>query len=261
MLSLALNLSSLAVMGGAAVPPWKAVQNILARGGYTALGQFDATNAASIALSGASVTGWTDLITGITLAPGVSSTRPIYSDADFGTGPCVIADGIDDYLSASSVPYPVNADPCEIWTCADQTALGSDGAGSRRIFSYGSSSGSGVISRMLYRSVVSVVNRVSAIVGDGTSGAITETSTDFSGKKTTRLVITGTNALLSVNGGTPVSAPKVPTTTNQRTVMFANLNVATAFWKGSASCVLITPLLDDATADKLLAHFNSRISS
>jgi len=235
-------------------PPWLQVQKLL---GTDLLGQFDATNGATITLSGAAVTAFTDPIAGLTLNPGGATTRPLYNGAYDGGGPCVVADGIDDYLSSSTVPYPIGANPCEWWAVVDQESLVADTTG-RRIFSYGPASSTTSTARMFYRTVPAGVNRFGAIVGDGTSTAITETTVDFSGWHVVRMRMTGTDVLLYVDGSAPTTAARVPTTVGGITAMFCNQTVNGQFFKGALSCLLVTNLLSTEKASALLAQLQER---
>lgn len=253
------GITSLAVLGGGGVPPpWKRVQSILAAGGYTAYGQFDPTNFASLSLVSGMAQSIACLITGTTLAAPSSAARPAYNATGGANGtPVLVADGNDDVLSADSVPWPSGAAACEMWFACSQVFNAADTA-IRVGFSYGSFSGSSSNSRVLRREVVSAVNRARAIVGTGSAVSFGGTTVDLTGFHVIRLRIDGTDAAISVDGNTPTTAARVPATATLRTALFGQLSLASGFWGGAMSCALITPLLDNTTAANLLAHFQTR---
>lgn len=254
------GITSLAVMGGgaASVPPWKQFQNVLADGGYTAHGQFDATAYSSLSFVSGGIQSLTCLITGLVPIAPTSSARPAYNPIGHNGGPLIVPDGNDDVLSVDSVPYPVNGGPCEMWVSGYQTFLANADTTDRTVFSYGSSLTSSSQSRVIRRAVVGGVNRARVIVGTGSATAITDTAVDLTGYHVVRLRIDGTNAALSVDGNAPVTAARVPTTTNGRTALFAQLALNAGFWGGGISLLAVTPLLDDVTAAAVLAHLQTR---
>lgn len=241
--------------GGIVFPPWQKVAYIL---GADLLVQWDATNAPSVALSGTAVTGWTDLVGGVVLAPGAAGTRPSYSGSSFnGKGPSITFNGVSNFLSVDQAPWLSGSTAGEVWLCVRQDTLGAT-AGDKCIFTTGSSSTFNS-SRALFRAPVSGVNRSYVSTGTGASaGFATNLTTDFSGYHVVRMTWTSTAMGLSLDGGVAATAAGVPATATQRTVLGASLSTAGSQSAMAASAVLITSPLSAAKAAGLLVQLQSR---
>jgi hypothetical protein len=235
-------------------PPWQQVANIV---GADLLAQWDVTNAPSVALSGTVVTGWTDLVGGVVLAPGAVGTRPAYSEAGFNSkGPAVTFDGSNDFLSVDQVPWLSGAAPGEVWVCMRQDTPAA--IADRVIFSIGSNSTVNA-SRMLWRAPVGGINRGYVSTGTGAAAAFaTNVTTDFSGYHVARVTWSATAMGLSFDGGAAATAAGVPATATQRTVLGATYTTAGSFCAMAVSALIITNPLSAEKAAGLLAQLQSR---
>jgi len=241
------SLSGLAVIGGAAKPKWLSAQDIL---GAKLLGQFAGDKSSSLTLSGASVTSWTCLITGLAIAPGTAGTRPVYNSAGFLT-----FDGVDDYLSAPSNPYFSGAATGEIFVVANNTALPADTG--LRIAAWIGGTTSIATSRALGRSVVSAVNRAYARVGNGSgNAAVNATAGDFSGKHRVACRVEAATTYVNLDGGAEASASIVPSTTTAATVIGQYGLAGSGFWQGGIYTVLFTSPLTSGERAALNALYS-----
>lgn len=219
---------------------------------------WDADQAASLTLSGASVNSWQTAKNGYSAAQAISAGKPQYSASAFNGRGNVRFDGSDDELTLAGVGnFPTGAAPCEIWALVDQQ-LPTTTPGVRCIVGYGSDSGNA--SRRLLREVVGGVNRAQILVGNGTSTvAVNDTNVDFTGKHVVRAQIRATGASISVDGQPPVSAAVSPATGTTRTRLGAtNFSTAQAFWSGDIAFVAITTELTTEQSAKMLAYLKSR---
>lgn len=242
--------------GGASgsLPPAAQIAALL---GADRLAHWDATVLSSITLSGSAVTGLRELVGGTVYVPGVASTRPAFSATEFNGGPCLVADGVDDYLAAAEVLGPTGAAPSEIWVCVSQDALSSNTT-PYQIIGYGSSVTVNT-SRGIWRSSISSVNRVRAVVGIGAaSGSATDASTDFSGFHVVRALFGSTSTSISIDGGPPTSLAAVPSTVAERTSLFSAMANSSAFFVGKFSAGLVTNPLSTGKASALLALLQQR---
>lgn len=234
--------------------PWQAVANIL---GTDRLAHWDATATDSIALSGAAVTGWTELVGGGVAAPGAATTRPTYNATGFNNKTAaIIFDGIDDYARRDQA-WLAGAAAGEIWALLRQDHLGST-AGDRIVVSVGPTTGS-TTARQIIRTPVSTVNRALVYSGNGaTVDFATASTVDFSGYHVVRTVWTGTQASIALDGGTAASTASVPATATSRTVMGANAAFASAFEAMALCAIIITNPLSADKATALRAHLQTR---
>lgn len=250
-----MGLRSLA--GGGRSARSDSVAQITALLGADRLAHWDATEAASISLSGSSVTGLQELVNGTVYVPGIASTRPAYSATGFNGGPSIESDGVDDYLFASEVLGPTGASASEIWACVSQDVLGSV-VGAQQVIGYGSTSTANT-SRGIGRINVSSVNRTRAVVGTGAAApSATDTATDFSGFHVIRGTFGATTTSISIDGGTPATVAAVPSTATSRTVLFASMALASGFFMGKFSCGLITLPLSTEKASALFTLLQKR---
>lgn len=234
--------------------PWQAVANIL---GADRVAHWDATATGSIALSGAAVTGWTELVGGGVAAPGGATTRPIYSATGFNSKTAAITfDGIDDYLRRDQA-WLAGAAAGEIWALLRQDHLAST-AGDKIVVSVGPTTGS-TTARQIIRTPVSAVNRALVYSGNGTTVDFATASTvDFSGYHLVRTIWTGTQASISLDGGTAATVASVPNTATARTTIGANAATSASFEAMALSAVIITNALSSDKATALRTHLQSR---
>jgi len=225
--------------------------------GADRLAHWDATALSSISLSGSAVTGLRELVGGTVYVPGIASTRPAYSATGFNGRPCLVADGVDDYLFASEVPWPAGASASEIWACVSQDVLGS-AAGSSQIVGYGSTATINT-TRAISRISSSSVNRARAVVGIGASAPqAIDSSTDFSGFHVIRGVFGASSTSISIDGGPPTSVSAVPATDTSRTALLAAMGLINGFFTGKFSVGLVTNPLSADKAEALLALLQQR---
>lgn len=251
-LSLGLSLGSIPTSAGQ-----NQAQAIAALLGSDRLAHWDATEIGSITLSGSAVTGMRELVGGAVYSPGGASTRPAYSATAFNGRPCIITDGVDDYLAASEVLGPTGGSPSEIWACVSQDVLGAVSS-SPQVIGYGSTTTVNT-SRTIGRINVSSVNRARAVVGTGASASqAVDAATDFSGFHVIRGVFGASATSVYINGGTPTNVSAVPSTTNARTALFAAMGLTTGFFTGKFSVGLITLPLTSDKATALLALLQKR---
>lgn len=225
--------------------------------GSSLLGWWDAEDASTITLSGATVTSWRDKVAGYDAAQGGSSAlRPIYGASSFNGRPGITFDGIDDELTLASVPFPTGANGCEIWALVDQTALAADTA-TRTAFAYG---GLTATTRRVDRQVSVGVNRGAMVVGDGALGTTAlNGSVDLSGRHVIRGVVTSTNERPDVDGVAGTTESIVPATGSNRVRIGAtSATTASGFWQGQVAAALVTSALSATQASQLLTYLKAR---
>jgi len=218
---------------------------------------WDAEVAASLTLSGASVTTWTDIVGGYAPTQSNAGFKPQWSATSFNNRPGITFDGTDDYLELASVPFPVDANPCEIWVLVSQSALAADTA-SRTIFAYGSSASTGT--RRTSRSVTTGVNRALTFSGSGGGTSSAENgSIDFSGIHVVRTIVTATTIETNVDGTgmTPVGVVSATGATRTR-IGATTTNTVSGFFQGVANTILVTPPLGTGQAAALMAYLKAR---
>jgi hypothetical protein len=199
--------------------------------GVDLLGWWDAST-----LADGAVASWADVVAGYTVTQATSGARPVKSATSFGGAPGVTFDGIDDRLTLESVPFPINADPCEIWVVTQQNALAAD-TGARTAFSYGAAGGT---TRAVSRVVDGGVNRGRSSAGDGGFISVVEPTVDFSGRCVLRGIVTGTQLNTQVNNALAAPANVTPTTANTRVRMgSSSTTTASTFWHGIHRHVIV----------------------
>jgi len=229
-----------------------------ARLGASLLGWWDAERADKLALSGSSVTTWTDIVANYAMTQAVGAAKPVYSATSFNGRPGITFDGADDELTLPSQPFPSGAAPSEIWGLVDQLALGSD-VSTRRVASYGGFASGNNDLRQLARSAnVGVMNIAQTLCGNGAASiAAANTVVDFSGIHVARGTFSATDTAIRVDGGAATSAAVVPATSATR----ARIGAATpgfGFWNGRMNTVLITGPLSAEQAAELTTYLKAR---
>lgn len=223
--------------------------------GSSLLADWDASRTDLLTLSGSNVLSWVDVRNGLVQSQATSTLQPLFDPTGINGNPAIVFDGTDDIMrgNPANVPavLPQGSIGAEIWMLLSQTSPGSNGTG-RDLFGYGSASPSGA--RRLQRVSIGGINRVRALIGDGTSSQfISDSTIDFTGLFVLRLRVSATFSTLYVNGssvgtwsGTPVTA-------------------ATGYGFGgttgggcSISRTLITDLLTDDQANLLTSHLKLR---
>lgn len=222
--------------------------------GPSLLGYYDAETASSFALSGSSVTTWTDLVGGYAATQATAGLKPTYSASSFNSRPGVTFDGVDDYLEYAGQPFPDAANPSEIWALVSQDALVAINTGTLAAFSYGASGGS----RAIARTVVTLANRArSSSTGTGTPTAV-DGSVDFSGIHLVRAVFTATTISVSVDGGAATTSSLVSATQTSLVRIGCPAFNTTAVWTGVINAILVTGPLTASQATFLTAFLKAR---
>lgn len=228
-----------------------------ARLGSSLLGYWDAENAGSLTLSGASVTTWTDVVGSYAATQATAGSKPTYSATSFNGRPGITFDGTDDELTLASVPFPTGATPSEIWALVDQQALPAD-TGVRRFVQYGGASAAS--SRVLLRMVSVGVNRLAASADNaGVFAQAIQGTVDLSGRHVARGVYTGAVVRAVTDGTASTDTTAVSTTSAIRFRIGADTaGTAANFGQFVANTILVTSLLSATDAAALLAYLKTR---
>lgn len=176
---------------------------------------WSADRADLITTSGGLITSWKDVVAGYDKVQGTGTARPAYSATGFNGAPCADYDGSDDQLTLTGVPapFPIGADPCEMWVVFDNEAPGADTA-TRRLFTYGGATTA--TARAITLVGTAGTQFLSGFVGTGggTSFAISA-SGDAGGRHAGRAIITAAGVSVQLDGGTiPTEQAGVPATTD-----------------------------------------------
>lgn len=207
-----------------------------------------------VSLSGSAVTAWTDRKGGYTVSPGAASTRPAFGATSFNGAPGLTFDGSDDYVEMASQPFVSGATPFEVWCVFQQDALAAD-ATNRRLLFLGSATSTAL---QLLRIVSGGVNRLSAIVGNGTTTvSAINTTTNLSSRHLARVVVTATDVSLYVDDDAPVTAAVVPAIGTARTTIGA-ISSSSSFFTGGSRDMMVSGLLTTDQATKTKAFFAPR---
>jgi hypothetical protein len=203
---------------------------------------------------GVSASTWVDRKAGLVLT---ASGAPAWSATSFNGFPGITFDGVDDYYTLASVPFPTGANPCEIWIVCSQDALPADTT-SRRLFGYGGTANPAA--RLFQRIVTGGVNRIRANVGDGAVGqAIDNTTVDFSSRHLLRLSVGATASSLYVDGGSAIDLSVVPATGTTRVRIGASqADTAASFWSGKVRDIVVTGPLSSDDAASLQSYLLDR---
>lgn len=207
--------------------------------------------------TGSDVASWTDRKAGLVAAQATAGSRPSYSATGFNGAPGLTFDGTADCLLLASPPFPIGADPCEIWAVVQQDALGDD-ATVRVVAAYADATNN---ARRLERTVVTAVNRARASVGTGAASvSVTGSTVSLSSRHVMRAVFGATQVSLQTDGNTPTTAVAVPSTLATRFRIGANAISATAgsFWNGKIRDVIVTGALTTEQAAALTTYLLAR---
>lgn len=210
-----------------------------------------------VSLSGSQVTAWADRKSGHSVTQGTAAARPLWSATSFGGKPSLTFDGIDDLLNMESLPFMSGATPGEIWAVVQQDALVAD-TGARRLISIG---GATLSSRYIRRFVSGGVNRVHALVGDGTSLVQSGIpAVDASSRHVVRGVFTATSVQAGVDGTLGTSAAVVPNTPATRVNIGASSSsaIGAEYWQGKIRDVIVTDPLSTNQAGQLQTFLSAR---
>jgi hypothetical protein len=199
------------------------------------------------------VSAWLGLVTGANLAQSTPNLKPTYSPTAFAGAPCIVLDGIQQYLTCTDAALlallPSGASPCEIWALLSQDALPAD---TTERYAVGYSGTSVTTGRAISRYVNAGVNRARGRTGTGAAAtSVNDAAVDFSGIHVIRQIVGATQSSLSVDGGALTNGAVVPSTTNSRFRVGAiSASGPSNYWQGKVAAVLITkPLSDDKAAD------------
>ena len=221
---------------------------------------WDASQTSSIEMSAGLVSGWTDRIAGVTVGQSTTGYKPTYDPAGIDGRPAILFDGIDDYLSAASAPFPGGTTPCEIWALADQQTSDADTV-SRRIGGYGDTATFNSNGRQLIKGRVGATNTAGIIVGTGASSINARTdsvATLFNGVHVVRGIVGADSAQSEIDGLAGSIAASVPATTSSATVIGVGLDLLTGPWKGYINSFLITKPLSAEKAAALYGFLLGR---
>lgn len=225
--------------------------------GAALLAWWDAEATSSLILAGSAITSWADVKGGYALTQATGSMRPTYASNSLNARPAATFDGVDDYLSMESAPFPIGAVGSEIWSLVNQT---STPVGNRVLAAYGGSSTTN--RRAAQRSVTASTSRLRTDVGIGAgASAATASNTNvvFDGIHVTRSIIRESNVTSDIDGDAGASSTAVPATVATRTRIGANTSdTASAFWQGPINSILITTTLGASNAALLLAYLKAR---
>jgi hypothetical protein len=89
----------------------------------------DATNLASMGVSGGEATKWDDLgprANNLSAASASSAVYPAYEAAGLGTGPCLLFDGVGEWLRIAAASYGGTLASYSLALCADQVTMGAN---------------------------------------------------------------------------------------------------------------------------------------
>jgi hypothetical protein len=220
---------------------------------------WDARRADTIlALSDATYTNavhsWTGLVTGANLAQTTPLLKPVYDPVGLNGGPCIIFDGIQQYLTCTDAAFmallPIGSTACEIWVLCSQDVAGADGT-TRHVAGYANTSVVNV--RSLARLPVTGVNRARIYTGTGAAATVaTDTAVDLSGIHVMRGIFGSTQSSIEVDGNTAVSATVTPVTSAPLLFRVGAIpaSAASNWWQGKVAAVFITkPLSAQKAAD------------
>lgn len=187
-----------------------------------------------VSLSGTAVTAWVDKKSGYSAAQGTGASQPTYSATGFNGAPCVISDGTDDYLEIATSPFPINADPVEIWAVAQTTDTIS--TATRILVSYGAAAAT---ARRFGRQTG---NTMFVATGTGGGAPFAATVATLPSRHTLVARITATASFVSIDDTAEETTAAVPATNNTRFRLFANSGSASAnqFWQGPARHIFLT---------------------
>lgn len=199
---------------------------------------------------------WTDRKSGYILSQSTVGSRPAYSSTEFNGKHGLSFDGVDDFLTLESQPFPSGATPAESWVLVQQDDLVADTT-TKPFFGYGSNAGA--TSRVVQRVVVSGVNRVRTVTGIGSAVNLTDTAVDFSGRHVIRAIFGAAQTSLRVDDAAIQSVAAVPTTGTTRTRLgTSQADSPVAYAKIKVRDVIVAEPLTADEAEELYAFLNSR---
>lgn len=205
---------------------------------------------AGITLNVDKVSAWAGRKNGWTVSQVTAGLQPGWVADGLNGKPCVVPDGIDDYLTVSPAPagLPVGSTPIEVWELVDQTIPVSDVAMYTN-WSYGLSIAT---TRRGVRRVQGGVSRASLQVGNGVAASYASNTTiAFEGLCVVRYIVGSTESRVRVNGEIdPPPLSITPATTGENFRFFsASAGAPSQFGGGKVNRRLFTkPLSDDKAA-------------
>lgn len=217
---------------------------------------FDAEVYSSLTEVGGPVSAWASIGADAAAMTQVTAAfRPTYSPTGLNGRPAVTGDGTDDTLRNTALTglWPATSVASVIRGVVSQPT-GAGTTGIRYIFGYGNSGGSTVRARLLYRTVVSAVNRFVADVGTG-GGNIpsTNATVDFSGVHSVTGNFGSAAVQADVDGNAGPSVAAVPSTISLQGALFARpTDTATGYSAISINCLGSFPAT--LTAAQLLSQ-------
>ena len=219
--------------------------------GASLLDMWDAEEAASLTLSGASVDAWASVNNAYSAAQAVGASKPAYSATSFNGRPGVTFDGLDDVLVFAAQPFPLGTS--ELWALLDVTTPGAT-AGSKYAFSYGGADNSSA--RALRRGSTASVNRATAV-----SNAVPSADhpTDASGRHVWRGVFDNSSGWrIEIDGVAGALTAGAPASGSTRVVLGALQTGAATFFQGVASMFAVTDTLTASQATAFTNYLKTR---
>ena len=214
---------------------------------------WDASRSDLITQAGGVVSSWRDIVGGYAAIQATGAAQPAYSATGFNGFPVISGDGVDDELTFAPLPagFPTGATACEEWYLVDQKSLVADTT-TRTIGSYG-----GAVTRSLRRLVTTGVNRAQT---SDSGSTVSHGTADFSNRHVVRLIATGTQVNIEVDGVVGVVASQVSATSTSRLRFFAGSGTsAAAFALAGISERVITLPLSATNAALMLAYLSRRL--
>lgn len=200
-----------------------------------------------VSTSSSSVTSWIDRKSGYNAVQGTSASQPTFSVTSFNGAPGITSDGTDDFLEIETSPFPIDANPIEIWAVSQNTDIIS--TTTRILVSYGAAAAT---ARRLGRQTG---NTMFIATGTGGGAPFAATTDTVPSRHVLNARIGATTSFVSIDGGTENSVSAVPATTNTRFRIFANSGSASAnqFWQGVTRHIVITSPLTSGQRTLMLA--------
>jgi hypothetical protein len=208
-----------------------------------------------VALSGASVTSWTDKVGSLAPAQGTAASQPQYSATSFNGKPGISFDGTADHLTVSSVgSLPTGTAQLDMYAVVDQQATDTT---ARRLFGYGA--GNDAQSCGLFRRITSSQSFLAAYASNGTSPFPTNAPGLFTGRTAGAGFVRADSVQSWQNGGYSAIVAVVPNVATVRTVIGTN-TAMTLFHQGVIRDIIVTAPLNYGRREAMLNFIQSRVT-
>ncbi len=215
------------------------ISQVLSVLGTDAIAWWDAES--GLTLAGSEVSAWQDRVAGITVTQTTPANRPTYSATAFDGRPAIVADGINDQLTATTglSALPTGSTQSWTWILGDQQAtFASDAGAARGAIMWGNSSTPNQ-QRRFRRSFTGSVNAFGPQIGTGIGTQSVLAPGDYSGRKlAVGKVLASTIAANLENSADATASGTAATGTVDRLALFSLLSFA--YWQGSLRDVIVT---------------------